>query len=125
MKPDTESKKIKSAVSLRYDLESAKAPKVTAKGRGEVAERIIALARKHDIPVKEDPDLVEILSYLDIGEEIPPSVYQVVAELLAFIYSVNKNYPERAGYESSGARKTPINQGNTPFLKRTGMVPDF
>ncbi len=97
MKPDTESKKIKSAISLRYDLELAKAPKVTAKGRGEVAERIIALARKHDIPVKEDPDLVEILSYLDIGEEIPPSVYQVVAELLAFIYSVNKNYPERAG----------------------------
>ena len=105
MKPDTESKKIKSAISLRYDLESAKAPKVTAKGRGEVAERIIALARKHDIPVKEDPDLVKILSHLDIGEEIPPSVYQVVAELLAFIYNVNKNYPERAGLRSSGARK--------------------
>lgn len=84
------SKNIKKAVALRYTPDKDKAPKVTAKGAGVVAEKIIALAREHGIPVKDDPDLVEVLSKLDLEAEIPPSVYVVVAELLAFAYSMNR-----------------------------------
>lgn len=87
-------KKIKKAVALRYKPDQDQAPKVTAKGAGVVAEKIIELARKHGIPVKDDPDLVEVLSQLDLEAEIPPGVYVVVAELLAFAYSMNrKNKP--------------------------------
>lgn len=82
-------KKRKKAVALRYDPIKDKAPKVTAKGAGDVAERIIDIARQHNIPVKDDADLVEVLSKLDINKEIPSNVYVVVAELLAFVYSVN------------------------------------
>ncbi len=80
----------KKAVALKYRPEENKAPSVTAKGSGNVAEKIIEIARKHGIPVKDDPDLIEVLSKLDINEEIPASVYIVVAELLAFAYSLNR-----------------------------------
>lgn len=82
--------KRKKAVALKYDPIADRAPKVSAKGAGAVADNIISLAREHGIPVKDDPDLVEILARLDIEEEIPAEVYVVVAELLAFVYSVNK-----------------------------------
>jgi flagellar biosynthesis protein len=82
----------KSAVSLRYDSSVSVAPKVTAKGKGQVAENIIALAHEHNIPVQQDPDLIEVLSQVDVDQEIPPAVYQVVAELLAFVYQMNSDY---------------------------------
>ena len=82
-------KKRKKAVALRYDTERETVPKVVAKGSGSTAERIIALAEEHGVPVHDDPDLVEILSKLDINEEIPSSLYVAVAELLAFVYSLN------------------------------------
>jgi flagellar biosynthesis protein len=82
-------KKKKKAVALRYRPGEDKAPKVSVKGEGNIAEKIIDLAREHGVPVKDDPDLVEVLSKLEIEESIPPSVYIIVAELLAFIYSVN------------------------------------
>lgn len=81
---------MKKAVALRYQPETDGAPKVTAKGKGRIAERIIEIAREHGIPVKDDPDLVEVLSKLDVDAEIPPGLYIVVAELLAFAYGVNK-----------------------------------
>lgn len=85
----------KKAVALKYDREKSDAPKVAAKGRGKVAEKIIELAKKFDIPIKDDPDLVEVLSSLEIDEEIPPEIYGAVAELLAFVYSINSNrYPK-------------------------------
>jgi flagellar biosynthesis protein len=84
-----EKKKQKKAVAVVYKPSQDNAPKVTAKGRGAVAERIIEAAREHGIPVKDDPDLVEVLSKIDIEDEIPPSVYVLVAELLAFAYSLN------------------------------------
>lgn len=89
-------KKRKTAVALRYNPLKDGAPKISAKGIGSVAENIIDLAKKHGIPIKDDPDLVEILAKLDIEKEIPPDVYLVVAELLAFVYSANnkKNYKE-------------------------------
>ncbi len=85
----TEKGKQKKAVAVVYRPLEDNAPKVTAKGRGAVAERIIEAAREHGVPVKDDPDLVEVLAKLDIAEEIPPSVYVIVAELLAFAYSLN------------------------------------
>jgi len=87
----------KSAIALRYDSASNQAPKVTAKGRGLVAEKIIALAQEHHVPIKEDPDLVEVLSQVDLNKEVPPAVYHVVAELLAFVYKLNEDYPGRTG----------------------------
>ncbi len=82
-------KSIKKAVALKYDKEQDGAPKVIAKGRGKVAETIIELAKQHDIPIKDDPDLIEVLSSLEINEEIPSEIYVAVAELLAFVYSAN------------------------------------
>ena len=84
-----EKKFIHKAVALKYDRKKDGAPKVTAKGKGKVAEKIIELAKKHDIPIKDDPDLVEMLSSLDLNQEIPSEIYAVVAELLAFVYSMN------------------------------------
>lgn len=82
---------------LKYRTDQDPAPKVTAKGEGLVAERIIELARENQIPIKEDPDLVQILSQVDINKEVPPSVYKVVAELLAFVYKLNQKYPNLPG----------------------------
>jgi len=90
-------KKLKSAVALKYQTETDAAPKVTAKGEGLVAERIIQLARENKVPIKEDPDLVQILSQVDINKEVPPSVYKVVAELLAFVYKLNSKYQKVPG----------------------------
>lgn len=84
----------KQAVSLEYDRKRDRAPRVTAKGTGLLAERIIELAREHHIPIKEDPDLLQILSQVEIQEEIPPSVYRVVAELLAWVYRLNSDYAQ-------------------------------
>ncbi len=83
-------KKRKKAVALRYKSGEDNAPTVTARGEGKIAEKIIELARQHDIPIKDEPDLIEVLSKLDLNEEIPPTVYVAVAELLAFVYSLNK-----------------------------------
>ncbi len=86
-------KKIKKAVSLKYDSDKDRAPKVTAKGQGIVAANIIALAKENGIPIREDPDLVEVLSKLDLEQEIPPEVYVLVAEILAFVYRMNQRWP--------------------------------
>jgi len=62
-----------------------------AKGRGTIAERIIEIAREHNIYIHTDPDLIEVLSQLDLNAEIPSDLYIVVAELLAFVYALNSN----------------------------------
>ena len=80
----------KKAVALKYSPEKDDLPKVSAKGTGSVADKIIALAQEHGVPLKSDPDLVEVLAHLDIDEAIPPEIYVAVAELLAFVYSLNK-----------------------------------
>lgn len=87
----------KKAVALSYSPEKDRAPKVTAKGSGIFAEKIIELARKHHIPIKEDLALVQILSQLDFYQEIPPSVYVVIAEILAFVYSMNQRWHTMKG----------------------------
>lgn len=81
--------KIKKAVALKYNREKDTAPRVTAKGTGLIAEKILELAEKEGIPVSEDPDLVAALAQLDFYDEIPQELYQAVAEILAFAYRVN------------------------------------
>lgn len=77
------------AVALRYDAEHEAAPRVLAKGRGEVAERILALAAEHGIPLHEDADLLRLLLVLDLDVEVPPHLYRALAEVLAHVYRVN------------------------------------
>lgn len=77
------------AVALRYDAEREAAPRVLAKGRGEVAERILALAAEHGIPLHEDADLLRLLLVLDLDVEVPPHLYRALAEVLAHLYRVN------------------------------------
>lgn len=78
------------AVAVKYKSNDDAAPKVIAKGQGKIAEKIIALAKTHGIHIHQDPDLVEVLARLDLNEEIPADLYTVVAELLAFVYGLNK-----------------------------------
>ena len=81
-----------SAVSLQYNQSGDRAPKVTAKGQGWVAEKIIAMAQEQNIPIKKDKDLMELLEKIDVGQEIPEELYKIVAELLAWVYDLNKEY---------------------------------
>ncbi len=74
---------------MRYDAESERAPRVVAKGQGEVAERILAIAAEHGIPLHEDKDLLRLLMVLDLDLEIPPHMYRALAEVLAHVYRVN------------------------------------
>jgi len=75
------------AVALGYDMGKDQAPKVLAKGEGEIAKQIIKIAQEHGIEVKEDSNLVEILSALELDEFIPLEAYAAVAEILRFIYA--------------------------------------
>ncbi len=87
----SETSKAPKAVALFYD--GIRAPELSAVGTHAVAERIIAEAKKHRIPVYENPELVELLSRQRQGELIPPELYQVVAEIIAFIYHLEGRYP--------------------------------
>jgi flagellar biosynthesis protein len=97
MDPKEKRTPAKKAVALRYVPPLDRAPKVTAKGSGLLAQKIIELAQKHGIPIKEDPVLIQVLSQLDFYQEIPPSIYIVVAEILAFVYSVNNRWRRGEG----------------------------
>ncbi len=83
-------KKRKKAAALRYDAERESAPRVVAKGSGIIAQKIIEIARQHNIPVRDDPQLVEGLSGLELNQEIPPELYRAVAEILAFVYEMSR-----------------------------------
>jgi flagellar biosynthesis protein len=80
----------KRAVALRYDPSKDAAPTVVAKGKGHTADQILALAKKNAIPVRQDANLVQVLSWLKLDQEIPPEVYRAVAAILAFLHRVNR-----------------------------------
>jgi flagellar biosynthesis protein len=81
---------LRQAVALRYDSENEQAPCVVAKGRGVIAEKIIAAAKTHGIPLVADPDMSRALGEMDLGAEIPPEFYLAVAEILAFVYRLKR-----------------------------------
>jgi len=83
------------AVALEYSPPRDRAPRVIAKGRGEIARKILDLARAHGIPMRQDPDLLEVLFQVELEREIPAEVYPVVAEILAFLYSINATQHSR------------------------------
>lgn len=91
----------KEAIALSYDPNVGEAPKVVAKGRGKIAENILAKAEEHNVPIQEDPTLVELLGQLDVNETIPEQLYQAVAEVFAFIYHVDRNHSS----EKTNSRK--------------------
>lgn len=77
------------AAALQYRRGEQRAPVVTAFGKGQLAEQIIAVARANGVYVQPDPDLIELLAQVDVGLAIPPQLYYVVAEILAFVYKLN------------------------------------
>ncbi|MFQ5504700.1 MAG: EscU/YscU/HrcU family type III secretion system export apparatus switch protein [Planctomycetota bacterium] len=83
-------RKDRRALALGYRRDLDQAPRVLASGRGAVAEHILKLAREHRIPIRSEPDLLELLQPLDLGEEIPLPAYKAVAEILAFLYRVGQ-----------------------------------
>jgi flagellar biosynthesis protein len=85
------------AVALHYNINGSGAPRVVAKGAGEIAEKIIETAREHNVPLQEDAALASALSKLDIGREIPRELYVAVAHVLAFAWSVAGKSPPPAG----------------------------
>lgn len=85
----TQKNQVPGAVALQYDPKIGRAPRITARGQGDLAEKIIDLARKNNIEIHHDPDLFHMLSRLDLNSEIPPALYEVVAELLSFVYLLN------------------------------------
>ncbi|MGP4075590.1 EscU/YscU/HrcU family type III secretion system export apparatus switch protein [Halobacillus sp. K22] len=84
--------KRKEAIALSYQSENEEAPKVVAKGRGYIADNILEKAKDNRVPIQEDSTLVELLSELNINEQIPEELYHVVAEVFAFIYKTDKDY---------------------------------
>ncbi|CAM3066886.1 EscU/YscU/HrcU family type III secretion system export apparatus switch protein [Paenibacillus taichungensis] len=95
--PDLMSKK---AVALKYVPGESEAPVVVAKGRGKVAEAILDKAKENGVPVQEDAALVEVLSKLDLDEQIPAELYQLVAEVLTYIYRADRLASGREEEES-------------------------
>lgn len=81
--------KVKQAIALSYDP-SDEAPKIIASGRGILAEKIIEKAKESNVPLHRDDKLAETLSRLEIGDMIPPELYEVVAEILIFVDSMDK-----------------------------------
>jgi flagellar biosynthesis protein len=84
------------AAVIRYDKDNDRAPTIVAQGRGEIAEKIIAKAKEHDIPLQEDALLLENLLELDLGSNVPPQLYQVVAEVLLLVRRANVGSPVSA-----------------------------
>ncbi|WP_256761441.1 EscU/YscU/HrcU family type III secretion system export apparatus switch protein [Cohnella sp. WQ 127256] len=91
----------KKAVALKYEPEQGSAPTIIAKGQGAIADEIMRRAQENGIPLQEDSSLVEVLSKLDLNQEIPPELYQLVAEVLSFIYRSDR----RAGLNSKSNKQ--------------------
>ena len=88
MKEDIKNKK---ASALRYRANEDNAPKVVAKGERYIAQEIIRIAKKNGIPIKKDEDMVELLSKIEINQEIPPNMYKAIAEVFSFIYQISND----------------------------------
>lgn len=81
------------AIALEYDGQAA--PRVTAKGRGEIAERIVETAREHGVPIEDNAILAEALSAVELDDHIPPELYQSVAQVIAFVLTARKALERR------------------------------
>jgi flagellar biosynthesis protein len=96
--------KRKKAVALSY-AQGDQAPRVVASGVGEIAKKILEVARANNIPIREDDSLVSILSKLDLGYEIPAETYRAVAEILAFLYRTDAEWRKKKEAEGVQMKK--------------------
>ena len=80
------------AIALQYDGDNA--PLVTATGEGDIAQEIIRIAKEYGVPLREDVMLAALLSELELGEEIPPLLYRVIAEIIAYTYFIAGKVPK-------------------------------
>lgn len=87
---DAENIADKQAVALKYDSQKDTAPRVVAKGKGHTAEHILETAQKNSVPVYQNKTLVNMLMALDIDREIPPELYKAIAEVMAYVYKMDK-----------------------------------
>ncbi len=78
------------AIALKYDVDKDKAPKIIATGKGYIADMILQVAEENQVPFYEDENLTQLLSKLDINDEIPGDLYTLVAEVLAFVFQLDK-----------------------------------
>ncbi|HJF31532.1 MAG TPA: EscU/YscU/HrcU family type III secretion system export apparatus switch protein [Sporosarcina psychrophila] len=85
----------KEAVALSYEPFANGAPKVVAKGKGKIAENILEKAKVNNIPIQEDPSLVEILGQLNVNESIPEELYKAVSEVFAYIYQMDREHAKK------------------------------
>ena len=92
------------AIAIKYDSEQKKAPTIVASGRGKIAKQILTLAEENKIPMMEDPKLSKLLSALKIKSEIPANLFKVVAEILAFIFYLEKMASKRSRLRSKFKR---------------------
>lgn len=92
-------KGIKKAVALHYTETIDNAPKVIASGKGMLAEKIIEVARQNNIPIKDDPLLAELLVKVEIEREIPPELYETIAQIFAFIYKLDSQFIKRTSLQ--------------------------
>jgi flagellar biosynthesis protein len=90
-----EKPKRKTAIALRYDMDRDKAPLVIASGRGPVADEILRIAEDNKIPLYEDPEMAKLLSKLELDVEIPAELYTLVAEVLFFVYKLDRMAQKR------------------------------
>jgi len=88
-------KKIKQVAALKYSPEENRVPEIIAKGSGQVAEKIIEKAIENDVPIYQNDELASALNEFSIGDEIPPELYEIVAEILVFVNSIDKKYGDR------------------------------
>ena len=88
---------VKLAVALKYADDGPEAPVVIASGRGEIAEKILEMAQKEKVPVYKDQSLAQVLASLEMGTEIPPELYQAVAQVIAFVWQLDQKYAGERG----------------------------
>lgn len=88
--PDTEDRE-RIAIALKYEHGADPAPKLVAKGKGQLAETILAIARDHGIAVREDAPLVHVLAQVELDQEIPAEAYVAVAEILSYLYRTGQS----------------------------------
>ncbi|MEA4924171.1 MAG: EscU/YscU/HrcU family type III secretion system export apparatus switch protein [Syntrophomonadaceae bacterium] len=85
-------KPVKLAVALKYEDDGNGTPVVIASGRGEIAEKILQAALQEQVPVHQDASLAQLLAQLEMGTEIPPELYQAVAQVIAFVWRMDQKY---------------------------------
>ena len=96
------------AVALKYDMQQDAAPRVIAKGKGHVAEHILAMAQQNSIPVYQNKTLVNMLMALEIDREIPPELYKAIAEVMAYVYQMDKEKGRANAAQALQRRSRPL-----------------